>query len=345
MPHLEITKRQSILLRRLIESHVELGLPVGSKWLAAHADMPWGPSTIRAELARLEELGLLRHPHTSAGRVPTDRGYREYVDALLESGELPASIDALDLSLMRREVDEAMRATTEQLSQVTNLLAIVSAPPIATTTIRHIEVLLLQPQVAMVVVITSTGGVTKRVIGYEKPVDPGVVKWAGSYLNEVLAGMGLGARMLHVRLFSPDLSDAERRFLETLSPAFTELEETAEDTLYVGGAQRLLSEDRLQELSQIGDLMQVLERRVALLTLLQDALEDPRSVYLRIGEENQTPELRSVSVVAANYGLPARNLGAVSVLGPVRMDYPQAIAAVRQAAHELSRFVAELYER
>ena len=350
MPHLEITQRQSIVLRRVIETHVELGHPVGSKWLAENGDMPWGPSTIRAELARLEDLGLLRHPHTSAGRVPTDRGYREYVDTLLESGELAAaqeiaSANKLDLSLMRREVDEAMRTTTEQLSQVTNLLAIVSAPPIGTTTIRHVEVLLLQPQVAMVVIITSTGGVTKRVIGYEQPVDPGLVKWAGSYLNEVLGGMGLGARMLHLKLFSPDLDDAERRFLETLSPALTELEETAEDTLYVGGAQRLLSEDRLQELTQIGDLMQVLERRVALLSLLQDALDNPSSVYLRIGEENETPELRSLSVVAANYGVPARNLGAVSVLGPVRMDYPQAIAAVRQAAHELSRFVAELYDR
>lgn len=344
MSALQISERQSILLRSVIETHVALGQPVGSKWLAEHSDMPWGPSTIRAELARLEELGLLRHPHTSAGRVPTDRGYREYVDTLLESGELPARAEVLDLSLMRREVDEAMRATTEQLSQVTNLLAIVSAPPIATTTIRHIEVLLLQPQVAMVVVITSTGGVTKRVIGYETPVDPGLVKWAGSYLNEVLGGLGLGAQMLHIKLFSPDLSDAERRFLQTLSPAFTELEETAESTLYVGGAQRLLSEDRLQELSQIGDLMQVLERRVTLLALLQEAL-DERSVYLRIGEENLTPELRCLSVVAANYGLPGRNLGAVSVLGPVRMDYPQAIAAVRQAAQELSRFVTELYDR
>ena len=102
-----------------MEGHRDTGQPVGSRWLAEQAEMPWGPSTIRAELARLEELGLLRHPHTSAGRVPTDRGYREYVDALLESGELPVRTDALDLSLMRREVDEAMRATTEQLSQVT----------------------------------------------------------------------------------------------------------------------------------------------------------------------------------------------------------------------------------
>src|SRR3954452_18153720 len=343
MERMQISARQQLLLRRVVEGHVELGQPVGSKWLAERTDMPWGPSTIRAELARLEELGLLAHPHTSAGRVPTDRGYRAYADTLLESDQLPVKPPRLDLHTMRHEVEEAMRATTEQLSQVTTLLAIVSAPPIATTTIKHIEVLLLQPQLAMVVVITSTGGVTKRVISYDSPVDQGVVKWAGSYLNEVLGGMGLGARMLHNRLFAPDLSDPERRFLETLAPAFTELEETAEDTLFVGGAERLLSEDRLQELSQIGDLMQVLERRVALLSMLRSALDTP-TVYLRIGEENETPELRSVSVVAANYGLPRRNLGAVSVLGPVRMDYPSAIVAVREAAAELSRFVSDLYD-
>ena len=145
---MQISERQQLILRKVVEGHVELGQPVGSRWLADQSDTPWGPSTVRAELARLEELGLLRHPHTSAGRVPTDRGYREYVDALTEHDLLPARSPALGLHVMRHEVDEAMRATTEQLSQVTNLLAIVSAPPIATTTIRHVEVLLLQPQVA-----------------------------------------------------------------------------------------------------------------------------------------------------------------------------------------------------
>lgn len=340
---MEISERQAFLLRKVVEGHVELGQPVGSRWLAELAEMPWGPSTIRAELARLEELGLLQHPHTSAGRVPTDRGYRSYVDQLLEDGDLPAAPPKVRLDLIRREVDGAMRATTEQLSQMTNLLAIVSAPPLGTTTIKHIEVLLLQPQVAMVVVITSTGGVSKRVVAYEQPVDPGLVGWAASYLNEELAGMGLGARMLHTKLAAPELSEIECGFLATLSPLLTELESTAEDTLYVGGAARLLSEERMQELTQLGDLMKVLERRVALLSMLRSALEKP-SVYLRIGEENEAPELRSLSVVAANYGLASRNLGAVSVLGPVRMDYPTAIISVRQAAAELSRFVGELYD-
>jgi heat-inducible transcriptional repressor len=337
----ELSPRQETILRAVIEGHVQIGQPVGSKWLAE--EMPWGPSTIRAELARLEELGLLAHPHTSAGRVPTDQGYRHYVDELLEERNLPVPSGGVQLGEMRREVDEAMRATSEQLSQMTNLLAVVSAPPIATTTIRRVEVLLLQPQVAMVVVITSTGGVTKRVISYDSPVDPGLVDWAASYLNETLGGMTIGARMLQSKLNDPSLGPSEREFLQTLAPGFTELEETAEDTLYVDGTARLLQEDRVQDLSQINDLMLLLERRKALLALVRHALDAP-TVWLSIGAENERPELQSVSVVASGYGLANRRLGAVSVMGPVRMDYPHAITAVRQAAAELSRFVEDIYE-
>jgi heat-inducible transcriptional repressor len=339
----EISSRQSFILRTLVQAHVALDQPVGSKWIAEQIDVPWGPSTVRAELARLEELGLLEHPHTSAGRVPTDRGYRVYVDELLAEGHLPVPRRTVELSAMRREVDEAMRATTEQLSQVTNLLALVTAPPIETATIHRIEVLLLQPQVAMVVVITSTGGVTKRVISYDEPVDSGLLAWAGSYLNEALGDMDVGSRMLLGRLNDSALSALERDFLATLAPAFTELEQTAENNLFMEGAARLLSENRFQELSQIAGLMEVLEHRRALLGVLRASLTEP-SVYLRIGEENPTPALQSVSIVAANYGLARRNLGSVSVIGPVRMDYPGAIGAVREAARELSRFVAEVYD-
>ncbi len=340
---MEITSRQTFILRKLVQAHVEMDQPVGSKWIADQDDVPWGPSTVRAELARLEEIGLLEHPHTSAGRVPTDRGYRLYADELLAVGGLPVPRRRLELSAMRREVDDAMRATTEQLSQVTDLLALVTAPPIETATIHRIEVLLLQPQVAMVVIITSTGGVTKRVISYDQPVDSGLLAWAASYLNEALGNMDVGSRMLLAKLNDPVLTPGEREFLGTLAPAFTELEQTAENNLFMEGAARLLSEHRFQELSQIAGLLEVLEHRRALLGVLRASLTEP-SVYLRIGAENPTPELQSMSIVAANYGLARRNLGAVSVIGPVRMDYPVAIGAVREAARELSRFVAEVYD-
>jgi heat-inducible transcriptional repressor len=339
----EITSRQSFILRKVVEGHLELDQPVGSKWLAALDEIPWGPSTIRSELARLEEAGLLQHPHTSAGRVPTDTGWRHYVDNVLAEGRLPVPRGEIELPAVRREVEDAMRATTEQLSQVTNLLALVTAPPIETATIHRVEVLLLQPQVAMVVVITSTGGVTKRLISYEYVLDPGLVDWAATYLNEALGGMDVGARMVHSKLSDPGLSQSERDFLATLAPAFTELEGTAQNTLFMDGAARLMSEHRFQELSQLAGLMDVLEQRVSLLSVLRESLDEP-SVFLRIGAENEAPELRSVSIVASGYGLARRNLGAVSVLGPVRMDYPRAIVAVRQAAGELSRFVAEVYD-
>jgi heat-inducible transcriptional repressor len=335
-----LTPRQALLLSKVVDGFSATGQPVGSKTLATDPEVTAGPSTIRTELSVLEERGLLAHPHTSAGRVPTDAGYRYYVNELLPAA--PAQAHALRLELVRREVAEAMRVTTETLSQVNNLLAVVTAPPIGTTTIRHIEVLALQPQVLMVVVITSTGGVSKRLFTYDRPVDPGLADWAGSYLNEKLVGMGLGARMLHSRLADPGLAASERAFIEGLAPAFSELTDTAEDTLYVDGAHRLLSEYRFQDVSQLNVLMEMLERRVSILELLSAAL-DSRDAYVRIGAENTAPALHSLSLVAANYGLPSRNLGTVSVIGPTRMDYAVAIRSVRDAAFQLSRFVEELY--
>jgi heat-inducible transcriptional repressor len=333
------TPRQELILRKVVEGHVATGQPVGSKLLAADGELGLGASTIRNELAVLEEVGLLAHPHTSAGRVPTDAGYRFFVDRMTPEARAPRP---LDLQLVRREVDEAMRATSEALSQVTNLLAIVSAPPVHTATIRHVEVLLLQPQVVMLVVITSTGGVSKRLFTFGAPVDPGLTTWAAAYLNEQLVGMGLGARMLAGRLQDPTLSPTERAFLDELRPGFTELADTAEDTLYVDGAARLLDSGRIRDVEMINQLLTVLERRVELLGILRQALGE-RDVLVRIGAENAQPGLRGVALVAAAYGLPARKLGTVTLVGPVRMDYGEAIGTVREAAHQLSRFVEELY--
>ena len=335
---LMLTSRQELVLRKVVEEYLEDGLPVGSKALSV--EVQWGPSTIRNELASLEELGLLAHPHTSAGRVPTEAGYRYFVDRLLPAQD---SAPKLSLSLVRRELDEAMRVTTETLSQVTNLLAIVTAPPIETSTIRHIEVLLLQPQVLMVVVITSTGGVTKRLFTFARPVDPGLADWASSYLNERLVGLGLGARILQKRLHDPSLSRSESEFLDALSPVFTGLEDGGHDAVYFEGTSRLLRVDRVGEVSELNALMDMLERRVTLLGVLQAALNE-RDVLVRIGAESGVPGLRSLALVAAGYGLPQRRLGTVSVIGPLRMDYGHAITSVREAAAQLSSFIAEVYD-
>jgi heat-inducible transcriptional repressor len=325
-----LSERQQRILSLLVDSYLESGRPVGSKTIAERLDVEWGPSTVRAELAELERNGYLDHPHTSAGRIPTDAGYRFYADSLLASGPrvLTAVGPRLDLGQMRREVDEAMRETTSELSRMTDLLALATAPPPATARIHRVEVLLLQPRVVMVVVIASNGAVTKR---------------ASSYLNERLAGLGLGARMIGDRLADPELSEAEAGFVAQLDDAFTGLEERAEADLYVEGAARLLSEDHAADIPHADSLMRTLERRANLLQILRSALEE-RSVFVWIGDENPSPELRSVSVVGANYGLGYRNLGTVGVVGPLRMDYATAIDSVRDAAGRLSKFFETVYE-
>ena len=340
---IELNERQRAILRGVVEEYVATRQPVGSRTLVEQTRLSVSTSTVRTELAALERLGLLTHPHTSAGRVPTERGYRYYADRLLERLEPQPGGFPLDLTTARTEVDVALQATTEMLSELTRLLALVSAPPLGTATVRHVEVLLLQAQVVMVVVITSTGSVTKRVYRFAEQVDPGLASWAAQYLNERVAGLELGSHALRRRLDEPTLGPREATFLAVLRPLFDEALAAEEQSLYVGGAAGLLEDLHGEELESYQRLLEVLEKRAALLEVLSQTL-DRRRPFVRVGPELDHPALRDLSLVGASYGLTNRTLGAVTLLGPVRMDYEKAIRSVRAAAHELSRFVEEIYD-
>jgi len=236
-----------------------------------------------------------------------------------------------------------MRETTTALAQMTDLVAMATAPPLASATIHRVEVLQLQSNKVVVIAIASTGDVARRVFEFDRPVDRGLVEWASSYLNDSLSGLGVGARMTAARLADPELGRVEAEFVATLGTTFTELEREAGSDLYMDGASRLLSEAHIADLPRADELMTALERRADVLAMLRSSL-DQRSVFLWIGDENPQPELRSVSVVGANYGLGHRNLGAVGVVGPRRMDYATAIASVQVAARELSRYFETVYE-
>jgi len=343
VPSADLTERQRAILRSVVECHVETGQPVGSHALVHRTGLAVSSSTVRSELAELEDRGLLTHPHTSAGRVPTEQGYRYYADRLLERLDPQPGGFPLDLSSVRSEVDAALQATTEMLSELTRLLAMVSAPSLGTATVRHVEVLLLQPQVVMVVVITSTGSVTKRLYRFEEPVDPGLANWAGQYLNERVAGLELGSHALRRRLEDPSLGPRENAFLQSVQTLFAEALASEEQSLYVGGTAGLLEDLRGEELDAYHRLMEVLEKRAALLEVVSQAL-DPRRPFVRVGPELEHPAMRNLSLVGASYGLANRTLGAVTLLGPLRMDYEKALRSVRAAAHELSQFVEEVYE-
>ena len=337
-----LTQRQSEILRLVVEEYVATGQPVASRSLVERSGLGVSPSTVRSELAELERQGLLTHPHTSAGRVPTEHGYRFFADRLLEHLEPRPPSFPLRLAEARSELETALQSTTDMLSELTRLLALVSAPAVETATVRHVEVLLLQPQVAMTVVITSTGAVTKRLSRFEQPVDPGLVDWAGAYLNEQVVGTRLGSQALRRRLEDAGLSSMERAFLDVLRPVF-EHPAPEEQRVFVGGTASLFDDATAEEVRAYRGLLELLERRRTLLDVVAAALGS-RQPFVRVGDELGNPALHDLALVGSAYGLATRTLGTVSLLGPLRMDYEGAIRSVRSAASELSRLSENVYD-
>lgn len=337
-----LTPRQEQILRIVVDVFTRGGIPVGSRALAEREDLSWSASTVRIEFAVLVSHGLLEQPHTSAGRRPTEAGYRYFVDQLLteRGGKRPSSFE-FKLRFERSEVTDAIRVTTDSLAEVTELMALVSAPPLSNDEILRIELIGLQPCTVMVVVITASGNVSKRRFEFASAVDGGLVKWANGYLNEVLGGVSLGARTIRARLSTPELSLTERSFIEAIAVTFFE-PPPGDDVLFVGGAGHLVAGPREQAIPGLDLLMSAVEERASVSRLLRAWINES-GVYLRIGHENEATELAGASVVGANYGTHTRNLGSVNVIGPVRMDYPLAIASVRYAAARLSDFVAGVY--
>ena len=338
-PELALSSRQEQILLHVIENYIHGGAPIGSKTLVDSGLVLASPSTVRHELAELESLGMLDHPHTSAGRIPTEAGYRHYAGILQRQIVEPQPL-AIELSTVRGELDSALRATAEALSDATDLLAAISAPSLDTTVIRHVELLCLQPSTVMAIVITASGGVAKRLFMFEQPVDPGALEWARDYVAESIVGLRLGARAMRQRLHDPTLGPAESRILERLEPVFSELVD--EGALYLGGAAGLLADLRAREVETVREVVHLLEERIEVLGALRDVLDTDRD-WIRIGEQAGAPSLRTLSLVAANYGLANRNLGTVALIGPQRMNYVGAMKAVKGAAAALSEFVEEIY--
>lgn len=337
-----LTLRQAKILAAVAERYIATGKPVGSMYLYREGDFDVSSSTIRSELARLEALGFLNHPHTSAGRVPTDRGYRFYVDKYVHRRGGNQAVAPLTPDALEGEIGEAIRCAAELLARTTGLLAMISSPEQGNAAIQHVEVLQLQPDLITVVVITASGGVTRKLFAFDEPVDSGLVNWAHGYLNDVATGLDIGSRILRLHLAEAELDPRERAFIDSVAPALLEPAEGYGTGLVMEGAPKLLARIEAESSFTARELVEMLDRQDELLRLLRSALAEYR-VYLRIGSELPAAAMSGLSLVAANYGLAHRNLGTVGVLGPTRMDYHAVIGDVEATARCLSDFIEEIY--
>jgi len=331
--------RKLEVLRAIVEDYVHSREPVGSKALVERHHLGVSSATIRNDMALLEEEGLIAAPHTSAGRIPTDKGYRLFVDRISAMKPLSAAERRAIHSLLEGadDVDDILERTVRLLSQLTNQVAVVQYPHSNRAKLRHIEFVLLAPRQVLVVLIADSGKVEQRVVDAGTDVsDEDLTILRTRFLSSIS-----GAPLAHLpQLLAPVVAlcpPALQPPAAVLARGLDKLAESSRDERMMMAGTANLARSNVDFPLSIGPVLEALEEQVVMLRLLSEMAEDPRGVTVSIGRENPYDGLSEASVVATGYGPGAA--AKIGILGPTRMDYPSSMAAVRAVARYLSRIL------
>jgi len=335
-----MSSRRLEILRAIVDEYVATQEPVGSKSIADRHGLGISPATIRNEMAVLEEEGLITQPHTSAGRIPTDLGYRVFVDKLatvkpLSGAERRAIETFLEGAL---DLDDVVIRTVRLLADVTKQVAVVQYPTMVKSRVRHVEILALTSSRLMMILITDAGRVEQRAIELTQDVSDMFISTLRSQLNNAMMGQNLPDVAERLSGIMESYSTNERRDVAIVLSTVIEMAmERPEQKVVLAGTANLA---RFQEdfSAKMHPVLEALEEQVVLLRLLGDANE---IVKVRIGSEQSEANLRSTSLVTVGYGTDSSPLGALGVLGPTRMDYAGSMAAVSAVARYVGRFINE----
>ena len=335
--------RKLDVLRAIVEDYVATREPVGSKALVDRHSLGVSPATVRNDMAVLEEEGFIAQPHTSAGRVPTDKGYRLFVDRLagvrqLTAPERRAITSFLDGAV---DVDDVVHRSVRLLAQMTRQVAIVQYPTLTRSTVRHVELVIMSPSRLLLVLITSTGRVEQRVVDLPGPVSDQLVADLRTRLLAATLGQRLPDAAQRVTEVIDTVGPADRptvaAVLSSLVEAFSD--DRSDGRVLVGGTANLARFGDDFDRS-IRPLLEALEEHVVLLKLLGESA-DACAVTVRIGSEVPHEALSTTSVVASGYGPDGESFATLGVVGPTRMDYPGSIAAVNAVARYVGRALAD----
>ena len=335
-----LDERKLTVLRAIVEDYVSTTEPVGSKTLVDRHHFDVSPATIRNDMAVLEEQGFIAQPHTSAGRIPTDKGYRLFVDRLSSVKPLStAERRAIETFLAGAySLDDVVMRTVRLLVQLTRQVAVVQYPSLTRSAIRHIELVPLAPTKLLLVLITDTGRVEQCTVDLPAAWDDASVSHVRAVLNACLGGHKLADAAAMVTDLSDRLPVDERANANAVfSVLLASLIERNEEKIVFAGAANLAAHDFSKGLR---DVLEALEEQVVLMRLLGEAT-DPAILTVTIGSENQVAGLEATSVVSTWYGNPAQPLAKLGVLGPTRMDYPGTMGAVRAVARYVGQILME----
>jgi heat-inducible transcriptional repressor len=335
-----LDERKLTVLRAIVQDYVSTTEPVGSKSLVDRHHFEVSPATIRNDMAVLEERGFIAQPHTSAGRIPTEKGYRLFVDRLSSVKPLSAAERrAIETFLAGAySLDDVVMRTVRLLVQLTRQVAVVQYPSLTRSAIRHIELVPLAPQKLLLVLITDTGRVEQCTVDLPNPWDDASVSDVRAVVNARLGGRKLAEAAALVTDLSERVPAKERANANAVfSVLLASLIERNEEKIVFGGAANLAASDFNKGLREV---LEALEEQVVLMRLLGEAT-DPSILTVTIGSENQVAGLQATSVVSTGYGSSAEPLAKLAVLGPTRMDYPGTMGAVRAVARYVGHILME----
>ena len=330
--------RRLAVLRAIVEDYVATEEPVGSKALVERHGLGVSPATVRNDMAVLEEEGFITQPHTSAGRVPTDKGYRLFVDKLttlkpMSAAEKRAITTLLDGAV---DLDDVVHRSVRLLAQLTRQVAVVQYPTLSRSTVRHIELVALAPNRVLTVLILSTGRVEQRIVELPADLDEEALAALRSQTNRVATGEVIADAVTGLRALAASVPTT-KAVAEALVDAMSD--HRSDERMVVGGTANLARFGTSFE-ADVRPLLEALEEHVVLLKLIGEATTGD-ALTVRIGHEGPYQELSSTSVVATGYGPANAALATLGIVGPTRMDYPGSMAAVRAVARYVSRILDE----
>lgn len=331
-----LDERKANILRAVVEEYIDTAQPVGSAHIVNAPGVNVSSATVRNDMAYLEQEGFLAHPHTSAGRVPTEKGYRFFVDHLAAPGRL----DTTDAQQVRSffakahgEIEQMLSDTTQLLTNLTRYAAVVVGPAPEAATVRSVQLVSLSPNVALVVVVLSNGVVAKYTLDFDHDVEESVLIGAAACLSDDLTGRPLGE--VPRQGWSPVVDE---RLSQVVNAAREALGVGERDgSVFIGGTSEMAS--AFDAVGTVSEILRILEQQYVVVTLLRDVVD--RGLNVAIGTETGMDPLVDCSLVVSPYQIDGEVAGSIGVLGPTRMNYPQALAAVAVVGERLSRRLSE----
>lgn len=337
---MEMTERRKRILELVVREYINTAQPVGSEALA-RLKLGVSPATIRNELAALEEGGYLTHPHTSAGRIPTERGYRYFVERLMEEFELSPieqrmiSHQFLQVTL---DVDQWMRLSAAVLAHTSHAAALVTAPRGRRARFKHVELIAINENTAMLVLVLQEGTVKQQMLNLPGPMEQDELRYIANRMNDRFAGRISS----EIRGRASDFADFSAAVTEAVSILMEQMDRQASRELYRDGLIDILRQPEFAIVDKMQQLLQVLEERSVLEEIML-SLAPPQGVQVVIGQEGGHPELNEYALVLSRYGIEGEASGVISVFGPMRLSYPRAVSAVKYVSSLLDELMQRFY--